>query len=150
MVILVAGTGCAGPATVSRGTIPPGDPTIGLLNKRITQLTVNLNALSKRMSEAPQMPAESDATVKELRELDLSGWQLHQRQWSLQRDRLVFARDQIEKGQKNPGTKPELLNAWRARQQEYQTELEEVYHERQQLEQKHLEAEARLIEQRLH
>lgn len=149
IVTLVMGTGCAGPATGTRDTIPPGDPAIGLLSKRITQLTVNLNGLSKRLSEAPPMPAESDATLQELRELDLSGWQLHQKQWGLQRDHLVLARDQLEKAKKNPGDKPQLLNTWRQRQQEYQAALEEIYQQRQQLEQKHLEAEAQLIERRL-
>jgi hypothetical protein len=150
IVALAMGTGCVGPATGTRGTIPPGDPAIGLLSKRITQLTVNLNGLSKRMSEAPPMPAESDATLQELRELDLSGWQLHQKQWGLQRDHLVLARDQLEKAMKNPGDKPQLLNTWRQFQQEYQTALEEIYQQRQQLEQKHLAAEAQLIERRLH
>lgn len=126
-----------------------GDPALGLLSKRITQLTVNLNGLSKRMSEAPPTPAESDATLQELRELDRSGWQLHQKQWGLQRDHLVFARDQLEKAQKNSGDKPQLLNTWRQRQQEHQAALEEIYQQGQQLEQKHLEAEARLVERGL-
>ncbi|MDE3048471.1 MAG: hypothetical protein KGJ48_01045 [Nitrospirota bacterium] len=150
IVTLIMGTGCTGPTTATRDTIPSGDPAIGLLSKRITQLTVNLNGLSKRMSDVPPMPAESDATLQELRELDLSGWQLHQKQWGLQRDHLVFARDQLEKAQKNPGDKPQLLKSWRQRQQEYQAALEEIYRQRQQLEQKHLEAEVQLIERRLH
>ena len=150
MVTLVMETGCAGPTTGTRDTMFSGDPALGLLSKRITQLTVNLNGLSKRMSEAPPIPAESDATLQELRELDLSGWQLHQKQWGLQRDHLVFARDQLEKAQKHPGDKPELLNTWRQRQQEYQAALEQIHQQRQQLEQKHQEAEARLIERRLH
>jgi len=150
IVTLVMGTGCAGRTTGTRDTTSSGDPALGLLSSRITQLTVNLNRLSKRMSEAPPMPAESDATLQELRELDLSGWQLHQKQWGLQRDHLVFARDQLEKAHKNSGDKPQLLNTWRQRQQVYQTALEEIYQQRQQLEQKHLEAEAQLIERRLH
>lgn len=150
IVTLVMGTGCAGPTTGTRNTISSEDPALGLLSKRITQLTVNLNGLPKRMSEAPPMPAESDATLQQLRELDFSGWQLHQKQWGLQRDHLVFARDQLEKAQKNPGDKPQLLNTWRQRQQEYQAALEEIHQQRQQLERQHLEAEARLIERRLH
>lgn len=150
IVTLVMGTGCAGPTIGTRNTISSEDPALGLLSKRITQLTVNLNGLSKRMSEAPPMPAESDATLQQLRELDFSGWQLHQKQWGLQRDHLVFARDQLEKAQKNPGDKPQLLNTWRQRQQEYQAALEEIHQQRQQLERQHLEAEARLIERRLH
>lgn len=150
LVTLVMETGCAGPTKVARDTTSSGDPALGLLSKRITQLTVNLNGLSKRMREAPPMPTESDATLQELRELDLSGWQLHQKQWGLQRDHLVFARDQLEKAQKNPGDKPQLLKSWQQRQQEYQAALEEIHQQRQQLEQQHLEAEARLIERRLH
>lgn len=149
-VTLVMGTGCAGPTASTRDTTSSGDPALGLLSKRIMQLTVNLNGLSKRISEVPPMPAESDATLQELRELDLLGWQLHQKQWGLQRNYLVFARDQLEKAEKNPGNKPQLLNTWRQRQQEYQAALEEIHQQRQQLEQQHLEAEARLIERRLH
>jgi hypothetical protein len=150
IMALVMGTGCAGPTTGGRDTIPQGDPTIGLVSKRITQLTVNLNGLSKRMNDAPPMPAESDTMLQELRELDLLGWQLHQKQWGLQRDYLVFARDQIQKAQKNSGDKPQLLHTWRERQQEYQAALEAIYQQRQQLEQKHLEAESQLIERGLH
>ena len=150
MVTYVMGAGCAGPSTDTRDTMSSRDPALGLLNKRIAQLTVNLNGLSKRISEAPPMPAESDATLQELRELDLLGWQLHQKQWGLQRDHLVFARDQLEKAQKNPGDKPQLLKSWQQRQQEYQAALEEIHQQRQQLEQQHLGAEARLIERRLH
>jgi len=151
VVTFVMGAGCAGPSsTNTRDTISSGDPAIGLLSMRISQLTVNLNGLSKRMSEAPPMPTESDATLQELRALDLSGWQLHQKQWDLQRGHLVFARDLLEKAQKNPGDRSQLLNTWRQRQQEYQAALEEIHQQRQQLEQQHLEAEARLIEQRLH
>lgn len=39
--------------------------------------------------------------------------------------------------------------AWRQRQQEYQAALEAIHQQRQQLEQKHLEAEVRLIERSL-
>jgi chromosome segregation ATPase len=147
--ILVMGTGCAGPASVARDTIPSQDPALGLLNKRITQLTVNLNGLSKRMSESPPMAAEGDSMLQELRELDRSGWQLHQKQWALQRDYLVFSRDQLERAQKSPGDKPQLLEQWRRRRQEYMKALEELRQQRQQLEQQHQEVEARLVERGL-
>lgn len=146
---LVMGSGCAGPTTVARETNPSKDPALGLLNQRITQLTVNLNGLSKRMSESHPVAAEADPTLQEVRDLDRSGWQLHQKQWALQRDYLVFSRDQLERADKNPGEKPQLLEQWRQRQQEYLKALEELRQQRQNLEIKHLEVEARLIERRL-
>jgi hypothetical protein len=148
-VILLMETGCAGPTTVARGTMPAEDPAIGLLSKRIVQLTVNLNGLSKRMSELPPMPASADAMLQDLRELDRSGWQLHQKQWTLQRDYLVFARDQLEHAQKRPDERPQLLDKWRQRQQDYLAALGDIQQQRQRLEQKHLEAETRLIERGL-
>lgn len=148
-VTLFMATSCAAPTSVERHTVPAGDPTVGLLSMRITQLTVNLNRLSKRMTESPPVATDVDSTLKELLELDRSGWRLHEKQWNLQRDYLVFARDHVERAQQNPSKKPQLLDEWRQRRQEYQAALKEIHEQRQQLEQNHLETEARLVERRL-
>jgi predicted nucleic acid-binding Zn-ribbon protein len=148
-VTFFLGTGCARLTSAERQTVSAGDTAVGLLSKQITQLTVNLNSLSKRLAETPPIATEADSTLQELRELDRSGWQLHQKQWNLQPDYLVFARDEIERAQQRPGEKPQLLEQWRQRRQEFQTALKEIHEQRQQLEQKHLEAEARLVERLL-
>ncbi len=137
---------CARTGQVNRGPIPPDDPVIGLLSKGITHLSVNINALSKRMSDAQQASAGTDPALRELQALDLSGWRLHQQQWILQRDYLVFARDSLQQASSQPEQKKQLLEQWRLHQQQYLKALEELRQQRQNLENKHLEVEARLIE----
>ncbi|MEP7152344.1 MAG: hypothetical protein ABI856_11585 [Nitrospira sp.] len=141
--------GCAGTSHLNREPIAPDDPVIGLLSKGITQLTVNINTLSKRMNDVQQMSSGTDPGLQELRALDLSGWQLHQQQWVLQRDHLLLARDTLQQVHKNPGENGRLLDQWRQHWQQYVKSLEELRLQRQSLERKHLEVETRLIEQRL-
>ncbi len=140
---------CAGTGQVNRGPLPPDDPVIGLLSKGITQLNANINALSKRMSAAQQASAGTDPVLQELQALDLSGWQLHQRQWVLQRDHLVLARENLQRGSSQPEQKKQLLEQWRLHQQQYVNALEELRQQRQNLENKHLEVEAKLVERGL-
>jgi hypothetical protein len=137
---------CVGTSHGERDTVPPGDPVIGLLSKGITQLNVNINALSKRMNDVQQMSTGTDPVLRELQALDLSGWQLHQQQWVLQRDHLVLARDSLQQASGQSGQKKQLLEQWRQHQQEYMKALDELRQQRQELENKHLEVEARLIE----
>ena len=137
---------CARTGQVNPGPIPPDDPVIGLLSKGIAHLSVNINALSKRMSDAQQMSRGTDPALQELEALDLSGWRLHQQQWILQRDYLVFARDSLQRASSQPEQKKQLLEQWRLHQQQYLKALEELRQQRQNLENKHLEVEARLIE----
>lgn len=149
-IVLVAGVAaCAGTSHMDRNPVPPGDPVMGLLRKGITQLNVNINALSKRINDAQQASAETDPVLSELQALDLSGWRLHQQQWELQRDHLVLTRDSLEKAFSQPGQKAQLLDQWRQHQQQYVKALEELRQQRRDLENKHVEVEAGLIERRL-
>ena len=148
-ILAIGITGCAGTSTPNREPIAPGDPVLGLLNKGITQLSVNINPLSKRMNDVQQMSSEKNPALQELRALELSGWQLHQQQWVLQRDHLVLARETLEWASKNHGEKGRLLEVWRQHQQEYARALEELRRQRQGLENKHLEVESRLVERGL-
>jgi hypothetical protein len=140
---------CAGMGNVDREHVAPGDPIVGLLSKGITQLNGNISALSRRIHDVQQASAGTDPLLQELQALDLSGWQLHQQQWMLQRDHLVFARDILEQASKNPGEKGQLLTKWRGQRQEYLKAVEELRQQRQHLEVTHLEVEARLIERGL-
>ncbi len=149
IVLAMGVTACAGTSQANRETVPPEDPVIGLLSKGITQLNVNINALSKRMSDVQQASTGTDPALQELRALDLSGWQLHQQQWVLQRNHLVLARDLLQRAFKNQGEKERLLGEWQAHQQEYRHALAELRLQRQSLENKHVEVEARLVERRL-
>jgi hypothetical protein len=149
-IVLATGVaGCVGTNQMDRAYVPPGDPVIGLLNKGITQLNVNINTLSKRMNDAQQASAGTDPVLQELQALDLSGWQLHQQQWVLQRDHLVMARDALRRASKSQGEKGQLLAQWRQHQQQYRKALEELRQQRHYLESKHLEVEARLVERGL-
>lgn len=142
---------CVGTSHGERDHVTPGDPdpVIGLLSKGITQLNGNINALSKRMNDVQQASAGTDPALRELQALDLSGWQLHQQQWVLQRDHLVLARDSLQQASGQPEVKKQLLEQWRQHQQRYVNALEELRQQRQNLENKHLELEARLIERGL-
>lgn len=140
---------CAGTSQIDRGPVPPDDPVIGLLSKGITQLNVNINALSKRMNDVQQASPATDPVLQELQALDLSGWQLHQQQWVLQRDHLVLARDALQRASKNQGEKGQLMIQWRQHWQQYVKAVEELRQQRQTLESKHLEVEARLVERGL-
>ncbi len=140
---------CAGISHMDRRPIPPDDPVIGLLSKGITQLNLNINALSKRMNDAQQASAGTDPVLNELQTLDLSGWRLHRQQWVLQRDHLALARDSLQKASSQPGQKAQLLDQWRQHQRQYVSALEELRQQRRDLENEHLEVESRLVERGL-
>jgi len=149
LVLAMSVAACAGTSRMDREPPPHGDPVIGLLSKGITQLNVNINALSKRMNDVQQAPAGTDPVLQELQALDLSGWQLHQQQWVVQRDHLVLARDILQRASQNQAEKGPLLEQWRRHWQQYVKAVEELRQQRQTLESKHLEVEARLIERGL-
>lgn len=149
IVLAMGVAACAGTSQIDRGPVPPDDPVIGLLSKGITQLNVNINALSKRMNDVQRAAAGTDPVLQELQALDLSGWQLHQQQWVLQRDHLVLARDILQRAYKSQEEKGQLLDQWRRHRQQYVKAVEELRQQRQTLESKHLEVEARLVERGL-
>lgn len=148
-VLALAVAACAGTGQAQRELSPPDDPVIGLLSKGITQLNVNINTVSKRMNDVQQASAGTDPALQELQALDLSGWQLHQRQWVLQRDHLVLTRDTLQQVRGSREEKAQLLNQWQQHRRQYVQALEDLRRQRHQLESRHLEVEARLIERRL-
>ncbi len=149
IVLGVSVAACAATSPMDRKPIPPADPVLGLLGKGITQLNLNINALSKRMNDAQQAAAGTDPELSELQALDLSGWRLHQQQWELQRDHLVLARDSLQKASGQPEQKSRLLDQWRQHQREYVKALEELRQRRRELENKHMEVEGGLVERGL-
>lgn len=149
IVLAMGVAACVGTSQIDREPVPPGDLVIGLLSKGITQLNVNIHALSKRMNDVQQASAGTDPVLQELQALDLSGWQLHQQQWVLQRDHLVLARDTLQRAYKSQGEKGQLLDQWRQHWQQYVKAVEDLRQQRQHFENKHLEVEARLVERGL-
>src|SRR5574340_814986 len=135
-VLALGVAACAGTGQIQRDLPPPDDPVIGLLSKGITQLNVNINTVSKRMNDVQQASTGTDPALRELQALDLSGWQLHQQQWVLQRDHLVLARDSLQRASGQPEQKQQLLDQWRQHQQQYVKALEELRQQRQSLENK--------------
>lgn len=149
LVLAMSVSACAGTSQIDREPISPRDPVISLLSKGIAQLNINIDALSNRMSDVQQASAGTDPALQELQALDLSGWQLHKQQWSLQRDHLMLARTLLQQADMSEGEKGRLLATWRKHRQEYMQAIEELRHQRQNLESQHVEAEARMVERRL-
>jgi len=148
-VLAIGAAACVGTSHGEHNNLGPSDPVVDLLTKGITQLNGNINALSKRMTDAQQISTKTPPVLQELQALDLSGWQLHRQQWVLQRDHLVLARDSLQRASAQPEQKKQLLDQWRQHQQEYAKALQELRQQRQNLENKHLDVESGLIEQGL-
>jgi len=142
MLILV---GCAGAPVIQeeRHTV---DPVFNMLHRGILDLEENVEELNGRIAELQQLPPVPDPTVQELRALDLSGWQLHQQQWMVQRERLFFAVHQIEQAQAHPSQRADLWAQWTDRQQQFLTALENLRAQRHALERKRLDLESQLLE----
>jgi hypothetical protein len=154
MVVIVGAVwtlivGCHGSAGLATKEVSPPYPVLGMLNKGIIQLTVNIDNLNKRMAELEQAEGAMDPTLRELRALDLSGWRLHQQSWLLQREHLEFAKERLLEARKNVHEKARVLEAWTEHEQRYERALDDLRQERLGLEKQRLQAEARLIEQSL-
>lgn len=148
-VIAISVTACAGTGQIQRELAPPDDPVIGLMSKGITQLNVNINTVSDRMNNVRQASAGTDSVLQELRALDLSGWELQKQQWIVQRNHLTLTRDTLQRVQLSREEKAEVLAQWQQHRRQYVKTLEDLRQQRHELESKHLEVEARLIERRL-
>ncbi|BFU89765.1 MAG: hypothetical protein NTAFB01_09520 [Nitrospira sp.] len=148
-VIVISVAACADTGQIQRELVPPDDPVIGLLSKGITQLNGNIDRVSKRMNDVRQASAGTDSALQELQALDLSGWELQQRQWIVQRNHLVLTRDTLQRVQLSGEEKAELLAQWQQHRHQYVKAMEDLRQQRHQLESKHLEVEARLIERGL-
>lgn len=136
--------GCTGP-TVNQER-KTADPIINMLHSGILDLEGNVDELNRRIAEFQQMPPALDPTVQELRALDLSGWQLHQQQWLVQRERLVFAVKQLQRAQAYPSEKAELWTQWTTRQPQFAAVLEDLRAQRHGLERKRVEVESQLLQ----
>jgi hypothetical protein len=120
---------------------------VEMLHRGILDLDRNIDELNRHIADLQQMPPISDPRVHELRALDLSGWQLHQQQWILQREHLKFSVNQIQQVQANPKEKPAIWTQWTNRQQQFVTALDELRAQRQTLERKRLDVESQVLGQ---
>lgn len=144
LAILVL-AGCAGSPAIQKEQ-HQADPVINMLHRGILDLEENVEELNERIAELQQLPSVPDPTLQELRALDLSGWQLHQQQWLVQRGRLLFAVHQIEQAQAHPSQRPDLWVQWTERQEQFLTALDDLRAQRHALERKRLTVESQLLE----
>jgi hypothetical protein len=143
---MLAAMGCSGP-TVEREAPRSVDPVVEMLHRGILELDGNIDELNHHIAELQQMQPVSDPRVQELRALDLSGWQLHLQQWILQREHLIFSRDQIQRVRANPREKLAIWTQWTKRQQQFVKAMDDLRAQRQTLERKRLEVESEVLGQ---
>ncbi len=146
-VIVLVVQGCAsvpgaGPAQPAH----PADPMLGMLHAHLSQLESNLAGLSKRIATLKEVADHEDPIIREIRALDIAGWEMHQQQWLLQRDHLRYAEQQLQRVKEHPEQKAQVLEDWTKHEREFETALENFRAQRHELERKRLQAEARLIE----
>lgn len=147
--LLLSLVACTGPTVTERKADSSGNPALGLINRDIMRLGINIEGIKKRMAEMQALPASSDPTQRELRALDLSTSQLHQQQWILQRDHLLFAKEQLKRASESQAAKQQLLEEWRQREQQYEKAIEELRQQRMALERKRVQVEGQLVERSL-
>ncbi|TAJ25211.1 MAG: hypothetical protein EPO64_08495 [Nitrospirae bacterium] len=147
--VLVGGLGCTGAGSAERKAEPAGNPALGLLNKEIIRLGITIEQITKRIADLQGMPEAADPTLRELRTLDLASAQLHKQQWILQRDQLAFAKERVRQAGETPSGKPQLLEEWRAHQQQFEAAVEDLRRQRHELERKRVQVEGQLVERAL-
>lgn len=144
-LLFVVAMGCAGTTVVQPPPAEFVDPVLGLLNKGIVQLDMNIDRTAKRLDELKQFPDTQDTVLQELRALDQLGLDLHQQQWVLQRNHLHFAKTQLLASKQNPANKARLLQEWTTHEQQYRQDMDAFRQKRLDLEHTRLTIEAQLI-----
>ena len=148
--LLLFAVGCAGHEKTTQQDVSELDIMLDTLDNRIAQLNTNIERLGKQMISLQQIPDTPDPALRELRELDLAGWQLHHRQWALQREHLLFTREQLKRVLETPEKKPQLLLQWTTQLHQYQAALADLRQRRHGLEERYFQIEAQVVEQYLH
>jgi predicted nucleic acid-binding Zn-ribbon protein len=154
IVVMAAFAAPTAPAAAdSSEPSPSPDPSRvaleALLEQGISQLSLSIEGIAKRMADSGRQPEGSDTTLRELRRLDMAAWQLRQEQWKLQREHLLFARDRLAAAQSEPATKPQLLEQWLKHEESYLADLENLRQRRLGLERQRYQVEADLVQRHL-
>jgi len=147
--VLILMVSCVGHERTTHQDVPELDVILETLDNRIVQLNTNIERLGKQMIALKQIPDTPDPALRELRELDLAGWQLHQQQWVLQREHLLFTRDHLTRVLESPEKKPQLLAQWTTQLQQYHAALAGLRQHRHGLEERYFQIEAKVVEQYL-
>lgn len=153
VVVLLVAQGCTAPAEVRQETSDdaahPSDMVLGMLNLHLAQLNTSLDGLDRQITQLQRMPETMDPVLRELRALDLAGWQLHQQQWLFQRDHLRFALEQLQRAKTHPSEKPQIMDRWIKQEQTYEAAVNDFRQQRSALERKRLELEGELVRRHL-
>ncbi len=148
-LLLTVTMGCAGTTVARPESAEFVDPMLDMVNSGIIHLDANIDRATKRLEELKQFPDTQDTVLQELRAMDLLGLELHQRQWVLQRNHLLFAKAQLRASKQNPIDKARLRREWIAHERQYREDMDVFRQQRLDLEHKRLAAEGQLIEQSL-
>lgn len=124
-LLFVVTIGCAGTTVGQPQPVEFVDPLLGLLNKGIGQLDVNINRAAKRLEELKQFPDTQDRV--------------------LQRNHLHFAKSQVLASKQNLADKARLLQEWTSHEQQYRQDMDAFRQKRLDLEHKRLTVEGQLI-----
>lgn len=144
MVALTAAA-CAGP-TLPENKMDAGDPVARMLHVGLEQLNHDIDELSEHIRHLQQVPPSADPALQALHALNLAGWQLHQQQWLLQREHLVFAAEQIRRAQTNAPEKPRLWGQWTAHEKQFIKSVDELRAQQSTLEKKRFQLESQMLE----
>ena len=120
---------------------------IGMLDQHLAELSTSIEGLNHRMDHLKNMPDTPDPSIRELRALDMAGWELHQQQWVLQREHLTYARTQLGRVLESPGEKAQIHEDWTKHVQKFEAAMEDFRQQRHTLEQKRLKVESQVIDQ---
>ena len=143
-VLLIMGISLA-PLAASE-SIRPLNLILKDLDKHIGELTVNIEDVAERIEVLRAIPPVDDPIIRELRKLDLEGWELHEEQWRLQLKHLKFAEDLLKKFHEGPADKDQLLKIWIEHEREYESALEVFRDKRHAIEGTRLQKEGQMIE----
>lgn len=150
-IALMSLLGCADASRGARSSaLPSTSPmTLEQLDQHLAQLTTQIDGITARLEALRHTPEAADPVIRELRALDLKGWELHRAQWLAQRDHLQIARNNLQRVQTNPEERAELLGQWARHQHVFMSTMDEFRRERLTVERKRLEVESALIERAL-
>lgn len=146
-LVLTLTMGIIGTSLAANEEVHPLPFIITDIEGHIAELTINIEKISDRMRFLREAPDSKDPLIQEVRNLDLRGWELHQEQWKVQLDGLRFTEGLLRKVQDHPEEKPEALQAWLGRLNEFKEVMNDYRQQRAGIEVLRIETEAKLIEQ---
>jgi hypothetical protein len=148
-LLLTLTIGIMGTSLVAAEEMHPLPSIIMDIERHIAELRINIEKISDRMKFLREIPESKDPLIQEVRNLDLRGWELHQEQWKLQLDGLQFTEQLLRKIQDHPEKKPEALQTWLGRLEEFKKAMNDYQQQRAGIEVLRIETEGKLIEQYL-